>query len=300
VILYCNTPISLPSSECLLILEGQEPDVAVSFLHSPLLYWNCSATAIESDSSVLTTINSGAHQISPANITLRPSSVLAAMRLSHNRLAAADALVVSLFYKDESTAGDLWDEQAKSLAQHDQSRWEVYRTDSRGAGSRFFNFQSRPISVQDEAIFFCSYGLVLLYIVSSLRNVRTLKSRVGLFMTIAIQVSIPQRIQDATETTKEGHHNEFSTLQECFSIFSSFTLARFLRIDVSNVPPEAYPFIVLVVGLENMSESASSLLEAMSNLLKGFGSSRKWKKRRLKTNQSPGWLQRSEPSAISH
>jgi hypothetical protein len=172
--------------------------MTVSFLHSPLLYWNCSVAAIESDNSILMTINSRAHQISPANITLRPSSVLAGILLSYNRLVAADALVVTVFYKAGSRAGDLWDERAEALAQGNNSRWDVYPADGRGTGSRFFKFQSRPISIQDKAIFFSAYSLVLLYVVFNLRNLRMLKSRVGLFMTIVMQVSIFQNVQNST------------------------------------------------------------------------------------------------------
>jgi hypothetical protein len=159
------------------------------------MYWNCSVAAIESDNSILTTINNRAHDVSPSKITLRPSSVLSGVLSSYNNLIAADALVVSLFYEAKSRAGDLWDQGAASLAQHDPSRWEVYPADGRRAGSRLYRFQSRLISVQDKAVFFGSYGLVLLYVVFSLRNIRTLKSRVGLFMTIVLQVSIPQNIQ---------------------------------------------------------------------------------------------------------
>jgi hypothetical protein len=197
-------------SERLLILERQEPGNVLSFLHSPLLYWNCSAAAIESDNSILTTINSRAHQISPANITLRPSSVLSGILLSYNRVVAADALVVSLFYKAESMAGDLWDERVEALVQRDQSRWRVYPADGRGSGSMLVRFQSRPISFQDEAIFFGSYGLVLLYVIFSLRNARTLKSRVSLFMTIALQVNISQYFLKAT--VAEAHHTEIPSI----------------------------------------------------------------------------------------
>lgn len=169
--------------------SASELDITPSFLHSPLLYWNCSAAAIESDNSILMTINSQAHRISPTNLTLRPSSVLTGIRLSHNGLVAADALVVSFFYKAESRAGDLWDERAEALAQLDKSRWDVYPADGRETSSRFFKFQSRPTGVQDRAIFFGSYCLVLLYVIFSLRNLTTLKNRVGLCMTIALQVS---------------------------------------------------------------------------------------------------------------
>jgi hypothetical protein len=60
----------------------------------------------------------------------------------------------------------------------------------------------------------------------------------------------------------------FHKLKECVSILSGFTLATFLHIDVWKIPPEAYPFIVLVVGLENMLGSSLSLLPTMSNMLK--------------------------------
>lgn len=176
------------------------PDMTLSFHHSPLIYWNCSAAAIESDNSILTTINSRAHQISPANIKLRPSSVLAGMLLSHNRLIAADALVVSLFYKAESRAGDLWDKGAEALTQRGNSRWDVYLADGRETGSGFFKFKSRPITFQDEAIFISAYSLVLLHVIFSLRDLRMLKSKVGLFITIALQVSISQNFQNATTT----------------------------------------------------------------------------------------------------
>jgi hypothetical protein len=177
-------------SEVRLIIACQEPEITASFLHSPLLYWNSSAIAIESDDSILTTIDSRSQQSSQANITLRPSSVLAGILLSDSRPVAADALVVSLFYKAGSKAGDLWDELAEGLIESNKNRWEVFSADGRGTQSTFFKFVSRPVSPQDEAIFFGSYSLVLLYVVFSLRNVRTLKSRVRVFTMIAMQVSM--------------------------------------------------------------------------------------------------------------
>jgi hypothetical protein len=165
-------------------------DADMAFFHSPLLLWNCSTAALESDNSILMTINSGARQVSPANMTLRPSSVLAGTLLSFNKLVAADALAMSLFYRAESAAGDLFDDRAELLAQHNKSRWAVYPANGRATRSRLFRFQSRAASVQDKGIVFSVYSLVALYIVFNLRNLRTLKSKVGLFLAIALQVSI--------------------------------------------------------------------------------------------------------------
>ncbi len=111
------------------------------------------------------------------------------MLLSSGRLVAADALVISVFYKGVSRAGDIWDEGVEALSQPENRRWEVYAANGGEAGSMFFRFQSQPISGQDEAIFFALYALILLYVASSLRNVKALKSRIGLLMTIALQVS---------------------------------------------------------------------------------------------------------------
>jgi hypothetical protein len=148
--------------------------------------------AIESDNSIIATINRQSHHISPANITLSPSSVLAEIRWSYRWLVAADALVISLFYKAESRAGDLWDERAAALAQYDKNRWDISPADVRGSGSRFFKFQSRLLTLQDGAMLFGAYGLVALYVIFSLRDLRMLKSRVGLFLTVVVQVSASQ------------------------------------------------------------------------------------------------------------
>jgi hypothetical protein len=194
--------------EIRLILTCQEPEISASFLHSPLFYWNSSAVAIESDDSILTTIDSLSQQSSQANITLRPSSVLAGMLLSDSRPVAADALVVSLFYKAGSKAGDLWDELAEGLMESSKNRWKIFSADGRGTQCTFFKFESRPVSAQDETIFLGSYSLVLLYVFFSLRNVRTLKSRVWVFIMIAVQVSMSQFIHNAT--IPEEHHTEVS------------------------------------------------------------------------------------------
>lgn len=36
------------------------------------------------------------------------------------------------------------------------------------------------------------------------------------------------------------------------SILASFTICGILKINLARIPREAYPFVVLVIGLENM------------------------------------------------
>ncbi|KAE8443978.1 hypothetical protein EG329_001202 [Mollisiaceae sp. DMI_Dod_QoI] len=198
----------------------------VSFFHSPLLYWNCSVGAIESDESIVSTINSHAHQISPANVTLRPLSVLAGTISSSNTVVAADALVISLFYKDGSQAGDLWDLQAETLIQQDKSRWEVHLATNKRPKSMLIKVHSQSNSTRDKAIFLSGCILIALSIVFKLRHTTAMKSKVGLFIAIA--------------------------LQGLLSVISGMTVAAWLHIDISKIPLAACPFIIFIVGLENM------------------------------------------------
>jgi len=110
------------------IMDGEERIPTGMFFHSPLLYWNCSLEALENDHRVLKTVNDGIVLRSTAQITLRWASVLAGKHFSHQKLIAADALVISMFYHLNSTAGDEWDRQAARLAQQtkEHGRYRVY------------------------------------------------------------------------------------------------------------------------------------------------------------------------------
>jgi hypothetical protein len=127
-------------------------------------------------------------------MTLRPLSVFAGTASSINKVIAADALVVSLIYKAESKAGDLWDTRAERLAQYDKSRWETYPAASRDSRSTIFLAQPRSIAFQEKAIFSSAYILLALYVIFKLRNTNAIKSRVTLFIVIALQVSNHQEM----------------------------------------------------------------------------------------------------------
>lgn len=110
------------------------------FFHSPLLYWNCSLSAVQNDMDLLQTVNSGINRRSAANVTLRWGSVFAGKRFRHQQLIGADALVISLFYQLDSRVGELWDQRATYLAKSAEThkRYEVYPSDGREKGSTLY------------------------------------------------------------------------------------------------------------------------------------------------------------------
>jgi hypothetical protein len=166
-----------------------ESDAAEAFIHSPLLYWN-DPSALASTDSILDAVNSRTGGKSPANVTLTSISVLSHPAWLGGRLIAADALVVSLFYKVGSRAGVRWDERVEALATTGEGRWDTSFPDAGAIGSNLFKFQSRPVSIQDQALFFTAYALVALMVFVGFRHIRTLRSKVGLLVAIALQVCI--------------------------------------------------------------------------------------------------------------
>jgi len=101
------------------------------FLHTPLFYWNCSLSNVKNDRDILGTVNSNHVWQSPVNITLRWGTVLAGKQFQHDRLVAADALVISFWYKLDSNFTALWDERASKLAANSDSkeRWDIHPSD---------------------------------------------------------------------------------------------------------------------------------------------------------------------------
>lgn len=110
------------------------------FFHSPLLYWNCSLSSIQQDSDLLGTVNANAMRVSPLNMTLHWSSVFAGKLFSHHRLAAADALVISVFYNPKSNMGDIWDQRATALAIEAKTygKYDIYPPNGKARRNTFY------------------------------------------------------------------------------------------------------------------------------------------------------------------
>lgn len=103
------------------------------FFHSPLLYWNCSLSILQRDANLLETVNTNSLRVSPLNMTLHWSSVFAGKLFSHHRLAAADALVISVFYDTKSEMGEIWDRRAAALVADSKipGKCDIYPSDGR-------------------------------------------------------------------------------------------------------------------------------------------------------------------------
>ncbi|KAK0637677.1 Sterol regulatory element-binding protein cleavage-activating protein [Lasiodiplodia hormozganensis] len=208
--------------------------------HSPLMYWNCSLPVLEDDADVLRTVNSQRGRRSSYNFTLQPLSVFAGKSFNGTRLLAADALVITIFDRSGGTIAEEFDRRSRRLALDASERWNFYPVSGSTYRNRLYEFRYQPMSMNDAWTLVLAYSLMLFYVLFSLRKLKAVKSVFGLFCTVIAQMFI--------------------------SICSSFTICGILRINLANVPGEAYPFVVLVIGLENMFRLINAVLESPAHM----------------------------------
>lgn len=204
------------------------------FFQSPLLYFDCDAAKIEHDTDILSTINKCSDRTTSVNVTLRHTIVFAGKRFEDHRLVAADALVITLLHKADSPVGRQWERQAERLSKFGNGRWQTYPRDSHVRNSELYEFKFQPLSVTDDIFLAIAYSITVVYFLLSLAKLRALKSRVGLTITVISQIGI--------------------------SIGASFTICAIFNIDLSKIPREAYPFVVLTIGLENMFRLVNAVI----------------------------------------
>lgn len=202
--------------------------------HSPLMYWNNSAMLIEEDDDILQTINDQRGVSSSLNVALRPASVFAGKKFDRKKLQAADALVLTLMNKVDDTEGSKWQDRMRSIAQGVCENCTLFPHDGHVTRNRVYEFSFTPLSMHENVALTFAYSCMALYVLLSLRRMKAFHSRFGLVVTAITQMTC--------------------------SILASFTICGILKINLSMIPQNAYPFVVLVIGLENMFRLINAVL----------------------------------------
>ena len=210
--------------------------------HSPLMYWNCSMPRIQTDPDLLFTINSQAHKRTFMNLTMRPSSVFAGKNFDKNNLTGADALVLTFFNDPKLGIGKVWNKRMKELANYAPDRWSLFPATGKITQSKLYDFRFQPMSFNDDFALGIAYGLMALYVMVILRRIRAVKSTFGLVLTVLVQVK---------STRWQAQAYPADIMQTAASICASFTICAILGFNLSQIPRVVYPFVVLVIGLEN-------------------------------------------------
>lgn len=203
--------------------------------HSPLMYWNNSHTLINEDQDILRTINDNARSTSSLlNVALRPASVFAGKKFKQAKLVAVDALVITLMNRITDGIGAEWRKRMTSLTSDACKSCALFPKDGHVTRSRVYEFSITPISLRENIALSIAYFFMALYVLLSLRRLKAFHSRFGLVVTAITQMTC--------------------------SILASFTICGLLKINLSMIPQNAYPFVVLVLGIENMFRIINAVL----------------------------------------
>ncbi|KAK9386636.1 sterol-sensing domain of SREBP cleavage-activation-domain-containing protein [Lipomyces mesembrius] len=212
-----------------------------SILVSPTVYWDNAIEKFKLDEDPLSTINlhtvlDGDNQIEDDYIP--PQSVLAGLHFNDGRLVC-DALVISLFYRLDSSnfsVSEIWDRNVQDLRLANSTgtilEYDVESSNSHKSRLEYLHRLS-PLSHRGNTILLASYFLILLYIVSSLQRMHSIRSRVGLFIAFSVEMAL--------------------------SMIGASTIIYFAHVDVSMIPKHAFPFIFMVLSTENMFRLVNAL-----------------------------------------
>ncbi|KAK3299275.1 sterol-sensing domain of SREBP cleavage-activation-domain-containing protein [Chaetomium fimeti] len=197
------------------------------FFHSPLQYWSGSAEHIASDQDLVSTVNKKKTQPTFVNTTLRHSIVFSGKRFQERQIVAADALVITLIHRRRSPVARQWVKRLEALAQDatQDGKWQIIPPSGRSTGNQLYQFQFQPMTWYDWAMLVPAYSIPLYYLLYRLSKLRAVKSRVGLMVTMLVQITA--------------------------SIVSSFTVCAIFKVDLSHVPLQTYPFVILAISMEN-------------------------------------------------
>ncbi|PQE16801.1 srebp cleavage activating protein [Rutstroemia sp. NJR-2017a BBW] len=209
------------------------------FFHSPLQYWSCSKEAVAADKDIINTVNTNFHRSTSVNVTLRHSIVFSGKRFEDHRLVAADALVITLLHMRDSPVGKVWEERAAELATIGSNDWRVIPSNGRSSRSTPYEFRFQPTSNWEYMILVIAYAAGVWWFTATLWGLRALKSRLGLLIA--------------------------ATTQLTFTFTSAFTVCAILKIDLSMIPREYYPLIVVFCGTENMLQLVRAVIVTPSS-----------------------------------
>lgn len=158
--------------------------------HSPLMYWNNSRRAINTDSDILRTVNEQARATaSSLNVTLRPASVFAGERTERGKVTAADALVITLMNKIDGGDNDPWRDSMTSLTDGTCQGCTFFPENGQVTGNRVYEFSFTPLSFRENFMLATAYSAMVLYVLLSLRRVKAFHSRFGLAVTAVTQMT---------------------------------------------------------------------------------------------------------------
>lgn len=203
-------------------------------IYSPVLLWDHSERSLSADTDILRTINDVAFKQYLLGFELQKWSGFSDKSFRNSRLVSADAIIITLANRQNDETGKLWQQNLRDIVSKASSVWTASQSIESIERSSIVEYKFLPFSFQQYWLLVGAYTLMAIYVVISLRRLKAFHSRTGLVVTAVTQMTT--------------------------SILASFTICGILKINLDQIPPEAYPLVVLTIGLENIFRLINAVL----------------------------------------
>ncbi|KAK9447948.1 sterol-sensing domain of SREBP cleavage-activation-domain-containing protein [Limtongia smithiae] len=152
-----------------------------------------------------------------------------------------DELTFSMFYRPyTSSVAGIWDENVRQLQQDLASGQEPFPnvhvaldTPSGGTSKIELLYKLAPLSIRTNFLLCVGYALALMYVIISLKRIKAVRSKIGLFIAFTVEVIL--------------------------SLTGAAAVLRFTHTDVQMIPKRMFPFIFIVIATENMFRLVNAL-----------------------------------------
>ncbi|ONH69636.1 Sterol regulatory element-binding protein cleavage-activating protein [Cyberlindnera fabianii] len=217
------------------------------FVLSPLDFWDNNLDTFKADKSPLRTVN------------MRVASPTLGKGISHTGLISgalkvngvvksAEAIRIILMYveKENSTNyGSIWDDNVKNLKNTTSINFVVKSDESIPKRESYVIRLTRMKSCDHVLLGIC-YALMTLYFLISLSNLKTVTSKLGLLLAFVVEMVL--------------------------SIMAAATLTTyfFQGVDFFEIPLQFLPFIVMLVGIENMFRLMTTMAKIPGEMSTGY------------------------------
>lgn len=202
------------------------------FFHSPLQYWSCDLEKIHEDRDIITTINRALKQFTSVNVTLGHYTMFSGNRFEYYCLVVADSLEITLNHTLDSPVGERWARKVEGLAFRISTKWNIYLTDA--PASTLYEFQFRTLLLTEYVWAVAIYLFIIWYFYTQMSKRYDLKSRISPGFAMAAQL--------------------------IFSTIGRFVICAILKIDLSGLPRELYPLVIILLGLGNMFDFINAVI----------------------------------------
>lgn len=223
------------------LLNGiNKGDDSFAFVHTPFLYWNNDLETLKADKSPLRALQTTSAKTNSSGVSLSHNGLFSGVVKVNGLIKSAEAIRILIFYKPTrdgtQDAGKVWDTNLRIIKDREEgTSFQISNERENDDKVKTFLLKLTKMNTIDHFILTSSYFLIGVYFIISLSNLKFVRSRIGLLSAFAVELAL--------------------------AILSSATLTAFFfqGVDFYQIPIQFLPFVVIVVGIENMFRLVTSI-----------------------------------------